>query len=72
MTPDAEARPPDASRSKEDVRRALRRVGVSDETIGALERDLPDPVDLDRDANLLFSHGITRDRLMDLLGAAPN
>jgi hypothetical protein len=44
---------------------------VDPKTIEALERELPDPVDLEREGNLLFGHGITRERLMDRLGASP-
>jgi hypothetical protein len=58
-------------RSKDTVIATLRRARVDPKTIEALERELPDPVDLDRDGNLLFAHGITCERLMDRLGASP-
>jgi hypothetical protein len=58
-------------RSKDAVIGTLRRAGVLPETIAVLERKLPNPVDLDRDGNLLLSHGITMDRLMDRLGGSP-
>ena len=60
-----------ALRSKDTVIATLRRARMDPETIEALERELQDPVDPNRDGNLLFAHGITRERLMDRLGASP-
>jgi hypothetical protein len=53
------------------VIRTLRRARVAKDTIEALERELPDPVDFDRDGNLLLAHGLTVDGLMDRMGASP-
>jgi hypothetical protein len=58
-------------RSKEAVIRTLRRAGVDQKTIQVLEHELQDPVDLDRDENLLAAHGITLDRLVDRFGGSP-
>jgi hypothetical protein len=45
--------PLDAPRPKDAVIGALRRAGVAPETIALLQRELPDPVDLERDGHLL-------------------
>jgi hypothetical protein len=69
-----EAQPPPrraSLRSKAEVVRAVRRTGVPPETIEALEAELPDPVDLDRDGDVLLAHGITTDELIDRLGGSP-
>jgi hypothetical protein len=71
MTEDAGARPPGTVRPKDTVIRALRRAGVAQDTIERLEHELQDPVDLDRDGNLLLADGITLDRLMDRVGGSP-
>ena len=63
--------PFESVRSKESVIRTLRRAGVVPETISALQRQLPNPVDLDRDGNLLLSYGITMDQLIDRFGGSP-
>ena len=51
--------------------RVLRRAGYSAEVIEELSAQLPDPVDADRDASILSRYGVTRGRLMDLMGASP-
>jgi hypothetical protein len=58
-------------RPKADVLKLLRRTGFPEETIGALEVALRDPVDVVRDANLLADYGITRDHLVDRMGGSP-
>jgi hypothetical protein len=58
-------------RAKDSVLRTLSRLGIAHETIEALRRELPDPVDIDRDGNLLLAHGITLDRLIDRRGGSP-
>ncbi len=70
MTEKAQS-PFEALRSKDAVIATLRRAGVAPETITALERQLPDPVDLDRDGNMLAAHGITMERLIERFGASP-
>ena len=55
---------------KADVLAVLRRTGVLEQTIHALEGKLDDPVDVQRDANLLASFGITRQGLMDRMGGS--
>jgi hypothetical protein len=58
-------------RSKAEVLRVLRRAGVSEDTIEALESELDDPVDVKRDEGLFSLYGLTRDRLVDLMGGSP-
>jgi hypothetical protein len=57
--------------SKAEAARVLRRVGLDDQRLSALLDELPDPIDFDRDAPILVRHGITRDRLNDLMGGSP-
>lgn len=57
--------------SKAEVTKVLRRVGVSDDRIKTLLDELPDPVDLDREAQLLERYGIDRSRLNDRMGGSP-
>jgi hypothetical protein len=49
------------------VRRARFPQGVIDE----IERELPDPVDYNRDQSLLLRYGITMDQLRDRMGGSP-
>jgi hypothetical protein len=58
-------------RRKAEVLAILRRAGYSEETLAALETELPDPVDVDRDGNVLLRHGITLDTVIDRLGGSP-
>ena len=57
--------------SKAEAARVLRRVGMSSEQVSQLLDELPDPIDFDRDASILVRHGLTRDRLNDLMGGSP-
>jgi hypothetical protein len=58
-------------RRKADVLAVLRRAGVSEQTVEALDAELRDPVDVDRDANVFLRHGLTLDRLIDRMGGSP-
>lgn len=60
-----------ATRSHEEVTRVLRRAGYSDEFIREVLSQLPDPIDLQRDAQTLALHGLSPERLMDSLGGSP-
>jgi hypothetical protein len=71
VTENAHTRPSDAPRPKSQIIQALHQAGIAQQTIDALEAQLPDPVDLDRDGNLLFAYGITWDRLIDRAGGSP-
>lgn len=57
--------------SKAEAARVLRRVGIPEERVDQLLGELPDPIDFDRDSPILVQHGITRDRLNDLMGGSP-
>jgi hypothetical protein len=63
------ARP--ALRSHEEFTRALRRAGYSDEFISDVLRQLPDPIDLERDQQILARYGLSPERLMDRMGGSP-
>ena len=56
---------------KAEVLAVLRRAGIPEETIRELDTVLDDPVDLDHDLGLLGRYGITRDRLVDVMGGSP-
>jgi hypothetical protein len=49
----------------------LRKAGFSPEQIEDVLRDIPDPIDSERDAEALLKHGITRGVLTDRLGGSP-
>jgi hypothetical protein len=51
--------------------RVLRRAGYSDEFFSEVLSHLPDPVDLQRDQEILARYGLSSERLMDRLGASP-
>jgi hypothetical protein len=57
---------------KEDALVMLARVGRAD-LIEEAKRDLPDPIDTDRDIDLerLVQYGLTRDQLIDRMGGSP-
>jgi len=60
-----------ARRSHEEFARALRRAGYSDEFISDVLRQLPDPIDLERDQEILARYGLSPERLMDRMGGSP-
>jgi CBS-domain-containing membrane protein len=49
----------------------LRKAGYSQEQIDSVLRDIPDPIDVDRDADAFMRHGITRDSLISRAGGSP-
>ena len=55
---------------KAEVLAVLRRAGVPEQTIKELDAALDDPVDVDREANLLARYGLTLDRLVDRMGGS--
>jgi hypothetical protein len=57
---------------KQHVLAALARVGRAD-LIEKAKRDLPDPIDTDRDIDQerLAQYGLTRDQLIDRMGGSP-
>jgi hypothetical protein len=60
-----------ASYSHEKVARLLRREGYSDEFISEVLAQLPEPVDVERDQEILGRYGLSPERLMDRMGASP-
>ena len=49
----------------------LRRAGYSEEFISEVLAQLPDPIDLQRDQQILGRYGLTPERLMDRMGGGP-
>jgi hypothetical protein len=58
-------------RSHTEVTRVLRRVGYEEEFISDVLSQLPNPIDLQRDQQILASYGLSRERLMDRMGSSP-
>jgi hypothetical protein len=58
-------------RSHEESERVLRRAGYSDEFIAEVLGQLPDPIDLHRDQQILDRYGLSQERLMDRMGGSP-
>jgi hypothetical protein len=58
-------------RRKADILEVLRRAGYSEQTVAALDAELDDTVDVDRDANVFLRHGITLDGVIDRMGGSP-
>jgi hypothetical protein len=54
-----------------DAERILRNAGYSPQQIEDTLRDVPDPIDSERDAEALFRHGISVGGLMDRMGGSP-
>ena len=54
-----------------DAIQVLHRAGYSAETIEEVLRDLPDPIDTERDLATLAERGVTGDSLSDRLGGSP-
>lgn len=59
------------TRSHESFAGVLRRAGYSDEFIRELLSQLPDPMDVQRDQEILARYGVSPERLMDRLGGGP-
>jgi hypothetical protein len=49
----------------------LRHAGYSDEFIGEVLSQLPDPFDLQRDQQILARYGLDPELLMDRMGGSP-
>ena len=62
---------PPLTRSHKDAAKIMHRAGYSDEFIHEVLSQLPDPIDLQRDQQLLGSYGLTPERLMERLGGSP-
>ncbi len=49
----------------------MHHAGYSDEFIREVLSQLPDPIDLERDQEVLARYGLSAERLMDRLGGSP-
>jgi SOS response regulatory protein OraA/RecX len=58
-------------RSHREVARVLHRAGYSEEIVSEVLTQLLDPVDLQRDQQILARYGLSPERLMDRLGGSP-
>jgi hypothetical protein len=56
---------------KAELTRVLERADLPHDLIEEVTEELPDPVAFDRDAAVLDRYGLTRTRLVDLLGGSP-
>jgi len=59
------------TRSHEEAARLFRRAGYSDDVISEVLSQLPDPIDLRRDQQILARYGLNAERLMDRMGGSP-
>lgn len=62
---------PPTRRTHEDAARVLRHAGYTDEFIDEVLSQLPDPIDLQRDQQILGRYGLDPDRLIDRMGGSP-
>ena len=60
-----------ASRSHDEAARVLRRAGYSEEFIREVLSQLPDPIDLRRDQQILARYDLSPERLTDRMGGSP-
>jgi hypothetical protein len=60
-----------APRSHEEAARLFRRAGYSDDVISEVLSQLPDPIDLRRDQQILARYGLDPEQLMDRMGGSP-
>jgi hypothetical protein len=56
---------------KAELARVLERADLPPDLIQEVTGELPDPVDLDRDSSVLDRYGLTRARLVDIMGGSP-
>jgi hypothetical protein len=57
--------------SHAEAEQVLRHAGYSQDRIREMLRDLPDPIDPERDSVALFKLGLSADQLMDRMGGSP-
>jgi hypothetical protein len=57
--------------SHAEAKQILRRAGFHQEHIDDVLRDLPDPIDIERDADTLVQHGVSREQLINRIGGSP-
>jgi hypothetical protein len=56
---------------KTEVALLFHRAGLPPEQIDKILAQLPDPIDLERDQPILEKSGLSRERLMDMMGGSP-
>jgi hypothetical protein len=54
-----------------ELARQLPRFGYPPEVIEEITGQLEDPIDVDRDSQILDRYNLTRGRLMEVMGASP-
>lgn len=57
--------------SHTEFSRVPRRVGYPVDLIEEITAQLVDPIDVDRDSHILEPYGVTRGRLVELMGGSP-
>jgi hypothetical protein len=57
--------------SHAEAEQMLRRAGYPQDRIENVLRDVPDPIDPDRDDEAFLKHGLTFDALTDRMGGSP-
>jgi hypothetical protein len=57
--------------SHAEAEQIWRRAGYSQQQIDDVLRQLPDPIDSERDGDILFKHGMAASGLMERMGASP-
>lgn len=65
------AAPATLSMSHTEFRKVLHRAGYTTTQAQSVLRDLPDPIDFDRNGDALLKRGISLDRLVDAIGGSP-
>ena len=62
---------PASRRSHKEFAQVLRRAGYVHEFISDVLSQLPDPIDLQRDQQILARYSLSSERLMDRMGGSP-
>ena len=57
--------------SQAEFARVLKRAGYPPDVIEEIAAQLEDPIDVDRDSQILERYNLTRGRLMQVMGASP-
>jgi hypothetical protein len=60
-----------STRSHEDAAKIMHRAGYPDDFIHEVLSQLPDPIDFQRDQEILGRYDLTAERMMDRLGGSP-
>jgi hypothetical protein len=57
--------------SRAEILKMLHRAGYPPDVVAEIEAQLPDPIDLLRDRDVLIRYGITTEALVSRLGGSP-